>query len=438
MFKTMRRKLTLLYAGIFFCLLAAFAAITVTGATWLVLNELKQEVRLLAHEEAEEQMAIYRIKGVFVDGEAESDHNPEGLFYYVLDNNDIIVSASTPPRLRPIVMETIQSWQEPLGTTKLVRRNFEDGEIALLLLAAEPIFDETSKFGTVYFGKDITSHYTLFLWILAGLAAILLMFLLLAMGAGYLLSRRAMTPIVQSFARQREFTADASHELRTPLSIILASADVIQGDKETTLSPFSRQVLDDMREEVRKMAKLVSDLLTLARADSSAIVLQKTKFDLNPVAVQVIRTLKPLAQDKRLHLRMTSPAALFITADEARIRQLLFILIDNAVKYTPPEGNISLALDLDEVRRGVHITVTDTGIGIALEEQQKIFDRFYRSDKVRSRDLGGTGLGLAIAAWIVSAHDGTISVASTLGYGTTFTVFLPEDTQFLKQLSKNS
>jgi len=425
MFKATRRKLTMLYAGLFFCLLVAFAAIIVTGSTWLFLNELKQEIHLLAHEEVEEQIAVYRIKGVFIDSEEENEHSPEGLFYCVSDNNGTIVSANTPSRLQPPVMEAIRQWQEPAGATKVIKTSMEDRQTVFFLLTAEPILDEPNRLGTVYFGKDVTSYYILFCRILIGLVATLLLFLLLALGVGHLLSGRAMTPIVQSFARQREFTADASHELRTPLSIILASADVIQGDKGTTLSPFAQQVLDDMREEIRKMTKLVSDLLTMARGDGGTITLQKTAFDLHPVAEQVIRTLEPLVQDKGLYLSLATPASLFITADEARIRQLLFILLDNAVKYTPSGGTISLTLETDELRGGFRIITADTGIGIPPEEQTRIFDRFYRSDKARSRDLGGTGLGLAIAAQIVSLHNGTISVASTLGKGATFTVFLP-------------
>lgn len=425
MFKATRRKLTMLYAGLFFGLLLAFAAIIVTGSTWLFLNELKQEIRLLAHEEVEEQIAIYRIKGVFIDSE-ESDHNSEGLFYYVSDNGGTIVSANTPSRLQPLVLEAVRQWREPAGAAKVIKTSTEDGQTVFFLLTAEPVRDETNQLGTVYFGKEITSYYSLFCRILVGLAATLLLFLLLAVGVGHLLSGRAMTPIERSFVRQREFTADASHELRTPLSIILASADVIQGDKRTTLSPFAQQVLDDMREEIRKMAKLVSDLLIMARGDGGVNVLQRTTFDLRPVAEQIIRTLEPLARDKGLYLNLATPDSLFITADEARIRQLLFILIDNAVKYTPTGGNISLTIEADELRGGICLIAADTGIGIALEEQKKIFGRFYRSDKARSRDLGGTGLGLAIAAQIVSLHNGTISVASTLGKGASFTVFLPQ------------
>ncbi len=425
MFKATRRKLTLLYASLFFCLLLAFAAIVLMSSTWLILNELKQEVRLLAHEEAEEQQAVYTMKGVFIGNEEESEFEAEGSFYYVMDRNGVNVSASVPLRLQPAVMEAAQSWQEPAGTTKLIKTHLEKGQTVLFLLSSEPITDEAGLLATVYFGKDITSYYVLFCNSIIGLAFTLLLFLLLALGVGYLLAGRAMTPIMQSFARQREFTADASHELRTPLSIILASTDVLQGDKGTVLSPFAQQVLEDMKDEVRKMTKLVNDLLTLARADSGVIVLQKMSFDLIPAAAQVIRMIEPLAKAKGLQLTMTSPSSLFVTADESRIRQMIFILLDNAVKYTPVAGDVKLIIEMDEIRQGVHISVTDTGIGIALEEQQKIFNRFYRSDKARSRELGGSGLGLAIAAQIVTAHKGTIRVISSPGQGAVFTVFLP-------------
>lgn len=426
MFKNIRRKLTLLYAGLFFCLLLAFAAVTVTGATWSVLYELKQEVHLLAHEEAEEQLAVLRAKGVFADSD-EDEHNPEGLFYYIVNANGAIVANATPPRLQSRVLEEIQNWHEEPTVAILKKVTLgADKKPTLFLLTAEPIMDETTTFGTVYFGKDITPYYRLFCWIIAALFVILLLFLLLAIVVGYVLAGRAMIPIVQSFTRQREFTADASHELRTPLSILMASADAIQSDDQTRLSSFSSQVLDDMREEIRKMTKLVSNLLTLARADSGVTELQLERFDLQQAASTVIRTLQPLVQEKGLHLHFDAPMELLITADRERIQQLLFILLDNAVKYTPSGGEIRLTLTQNPPHGSIKITVADTGLGIAKEEQAKIFERFYRSDKARSRALGGTGLGLSIAAWIAASHGGSIAIESELGHGAAFIVTLPK------------
>ncbi|MBP1765341.1 MAG: integral rane sensor signal transduction histidine kinase [Firmicutes bacterium] len=425
MFKKTRRKLTLLYTGLFFCLLLVFTTIVVTASSWLFLSQLKQEVQLLAHEEMEEQKAVYRIKDAFIEDEDQNDYLTAGLFHCVVDNDGNIMLDGMPEKLRQPVLEAIHHWREPAETTILIKSGLEKDETVFFLLTAEPIVDEAKSLGIVYFGKDITSYYVLYRWILIGLAVTLVLFLFLALGIGYLLAGRAMIPVVQSFIRQREFTADASHELRTPISILLASTDVIRSDKGTTLSPLAHQVLEDMREEIRKMAKLISDLLIIARGDNDALVVQRTGFDLRLVAEQVIRTLEPLAQDKRLNLCLISPSSFCIEADEVRISQLLFILLDNAVKYTPAGGNVSLTLEKDEVRRGIRIIVADNGIGIAPEEQQKIFDRFYRSDKARSRDLGGAGLGLAIATQIVSSHNGEVSVDSKVGKGTVFTVFLP-------------
>ena len=426
MFKTIRRKLTLLYAGLFFCLLLAFAAVTVAGATWSVLYELKQEVHLLAHEEAEEQLAVHRAKGVFADSD-EDEYNPEGLFYYIVNADGAIVASATPQYLQPHVLAEIQNWREEPSVTILKQISLETQQTpTLFLLTAEPIMDEALPLGTVYFGKDITAYYHLFRWILAALFIVLLFFLLLAIGAGYVLAGRAMIPIIRSFTRQQEFTADASHELRTPLSILMASADAIQTDKGTQLSTFSAQVLDDMREEIRKMTKLVSNLLTLARADSGITELQPAPFDLAQAAATVIRTLQPVVQEKGLRMTMNAPERLMINADRERIQQLLFILLDNAVKYTPSGGEIFLTLAQDYLHAPIQITVADNGIGIAKDDQAKIFERFYRSDKARSRELGGTGLGLSIAAWIAASHGGSIAIKSELGHGATFIVTLPE------------
>lgn len=425
MFKKIRRKLTLLYAALFFGLLLAFTTITVSGATWAVLYELKQEVRLLSHEEAEEQAAVYKVKGVFADSDDEDD-TPEGLFYYILNADGTIVANATPTKLQPAVLAQVRNWQEASETTILKKiTTTTDREPLVFLLTAEPIMNDTMHIGTVFFGRDITVYYHLFRWILAALLLLLLLFLLLAVWAGYLLAGRAMVPIAQSFARQREFTADASHELRTPLSILMASTDAIQTDKENTLSSFSVQVLDDMREEIRKMGKLVGNLLTLARADSGKTELQKETFDLAAAVNAAVRTLQPIAQEKGLPLTVKTPPTLIVYADKERLQQLLFILVDNAVKYTPT-GEITLTLHQDATTKTISIEVSDTGIGIAPEEHAKIFDRFYRSDKIRSRELGGTGLGLAIAAWIVQAHDGSITVDSRPEAGTTFTVRLPQ------------
>ena len=253
-------------------------------------------------------------------------------------------------------------------------------------------------------------------WALAILGALAL---ICAAGVGYVLSGGAMKPVREAYEKQRQFAADASHELRTPLAVVLASADLLRSDPSIT-SPFLKQVIEDVRDEVKKMTKLVGDLLTVARTDGRANQLKPVRMDLVAAAQQTVRIMRPFAEKKDIVIDEQLPKSAEIYADEQKIRQIILILVDNAVKYTPEHGRISVAIR--EERGGVQLSVADTGIGIAPADQERIFDRFYRVDKARSRRMGGNGLGLAIAREIVEAHGGTITVESTPGKGTTFRV----------------
>ena len=178
-----------------------------------------------------------------------------------------------------------------------------------------------------------------------------------------------------------------------------------------------------MRDEVKKMTKLVGDLLTVARTDGKANQLKPVRMDLVAAAQQTVRIMRPFAEKKDIVIEEKLPKSVEIYADEQKIRQLILILVDNAVKYTPEQGHVSVCI-LPEEKGTVTLSVTDSGIGIAPEDQERIFDRFYRVDKARSRRMGGNGLGLAIAREIIAVHDGDISVESALGQGTTFRVRL--------------
>jgi signal transduction histidine kinase len=178
-----------------------------------------------------------------------------------------------------------------------------------------------------------------------------------------------------------------------------------------------------MKDEVGRMSKLVGDLLTLARADSGTLELNRESFDLRMVADQVARTLQPIVAKKEQTFTLTGDEMIPVFADRERITQLLYILLDNAMKYTPEKGGISLGIEASG--KGIQIIVKDNGVGMTPQQAERIFDRFYRVDKGRSREMGGTGLGLSIANWIVTAHGGTIQVQSNVGKGSTFTIALP-------------
>lgn len=238
------------------------------------------------------------------------------------------------------------------------------------------------------------------------------------------MSERAMIPISSAFKRQREFVGDASHELRTPLSVLLSSIDAMEMTIELEKGGMIAKLLTNMRQEVKRMTHLVTDLLTLARSDSNTIELRTEVFDYRPLAEKALESVQPLAAAKQIKLGLSSPSSLQVAADHERLSQLLYILLDNAIKYTQSGGEVKLGLS----KKGneLYIVVQDTGIGIKKEDLGKIFERFYRADKSRSRQAGGHGLGLSIAKWIIDTHKGTIKVTSAVGKGSTFEVRVPD------------
>ena len=296
-----------------------------------------------------------------------------------------------------------------------------------LMAAGRSLYMKNNLIGTLYIGRDVSFQLRLFRWSLIALLGLGLLFFLLAVYFSYIMSKRAMIPIIHSYNRQREFVADASHELRTPLSVILSSIDTLQMEERLEKDAFAQRVLGNMKSEVKRMTKLAGDLLTLARSDSGTLLLQSEPLDMRIHAQQMLLTLQPLAREKRIELQLEAPETLPIRGDADRLEQLLVLLVDNAIKYTPEGGYVLVALSVETVKAVsmLKIIVQDTGIGIPSEEHQRIFTRFYRKEKSRSRQLGGHGLGLAIAKWIVDAHQGTIQVRSSVGEGSTFTVRIP-------------
>jgi len=272
---------------------------------------------------------------------------------------------------------------------------------------------------TVFVGKDVTAMYNGMEKATSALAVLGVIALTFAAGIGYVLSGGAMKPVREAYERQRQFAADASHELRTPLAVVLASADLLRSDTSIT-SPFLKQVIEDVRDEVKKMTKLVGDLLTVARTDGKANQLKISHMDIVSAARQTVRIMRPFAEKKDIVIEEVLPKKLEIYADEQKIRQLILILVDNAVKYTQEHGKIKVSLMAEKGE--IHLTVADNGIGIEPEHRERIFDRFYRVDKARTRQKGGFGLGLSLAKQIVDALRGTISVKDNKPRGTIFEV----------------
>jgi two-component system, OmpR family, sensor kinase len=229
----------------------------------------------------------------------------------------------------------------------------------------------------------------------------------------------------KSFEQQRRFVADASHELRTPVAIL-------QGETEVTLSRPNRspeeyrETLAILRGESQRLAHIIEDLFTLTRADAGQYPLKPREVYLDELAADLLRRTRSLAISKGITLTSSIQPELPSQADEDLLRRMLLNLLDNGIKYTPAGGTVHV--DCHRDGNTYVLRVSDTGPGIPAKLQPRIFERFFRADKARSRaegDTGGAGLGLSIARWIAEAHEGRLELTRSDASGTTFTAFLP-------------
>ncbi|MGA7915191.1 MAG: ATP-binding protein, partial [Candidatus Acidiferrales bacterium] len=228
----------------------------------------------------------------------------------------------------------------------------------------------------------------------------------------------------QTFERQRRFISDASHELRTPISILRGEAEVALSQPERSSEEY-RESLAVLQQEALRLANIVEDLFTLTRADAGEYRLTCSDFYLDELAADCVRATRALAQAKNIVLAAEAPREMPVRADEELLRRMILNLLDNAIKYTPEGGNVSVTCSL--APHGYELSVTDTGAGIPADMQSRIFERFFRVDPARSRSGrdGGAGLGLSIARWIAEAHQGRIDLVRSGAAGSVFKVYIP-------------
>jgi heavy metal sensor kinase len=225
-----------------------------------------------------------------------------------------------------------------------------------------------------------------------------------------------------AFRRVTEFTADASHELRTPIALVRTTAELALRKRRT--EGDYRGALEEILNEAERTTGLIENLLTLARADAGKAQMERSPLDAASLLLEAGEQARKLAAQKEIsftHYPLDPGPQ--ILGDAGALRRLLLIVLDNAVKYTPPGGSVTLAGRTEGHR--LHVEVRDSGLGIAAADLPHIFERFYRADKSRSRDSGGAGLGLSLAKWIAGAHGGEIFVESALGKGSVFRLVFP-------------
>ena len=386
---------------------------------WAMFSEQAQELY-----DAVDSIAEFHERDRYSDPESQGFVNySDRLFFYIFDEDERLLDFSRASyKYEYFILEHIRAWDSKQGEVQVFSRPNEGGRMTSIMITARTV--NAGGIGrTIFVGKDVTTVYSGLQKLTYALLLVAVLAVMISMGVSYWMAGRAMLPLKEAYERQKQFAADASHELRTPLAVVMASADLLLSDPSIK-EPFLRGIIEDVKSEIKKMSKLVGDLLIVTRSDNNALKMQWKTFNLGELLSQNVRLMRPLALKKNIVLEAENISNVEITADEQKIKQLVLILVDNAIKYTPDGGKVVLRFN-EQLGNMVGFSVMDTGIGIAQEDIGKIFERFYRVDKSRSREMGGNGLGLSIAYEFVKMHNGKINVESVVDQGTKFTVELP-------------
>jgi heavy metal sensor kinase len=233
---------------------------------------------------------------------------------------------------------------------------------------------------------------------------------------------RAFARIEEAFGKTKRFTSDASHELRTPLTALRIVGEGALRDRLD--AEGCRDAIASMLEECDRLTRLVDGLLLLSREDAEAYRARFARFDLAELAQEVVGVLRVLAEERDQRIETSLEPGILVHGERTSLRQAVFNLVDNAIKYTPDGGRIRVGVSWSP-EHGASIEVADSGPGIAVEHRERIFERFYRIEEDRNRATGGTGLGLSIARWAAQLHGGRIDLATEEGRGSTFAVRIP-------------
>lgn len=419
MFDKLKKRLTLIYTGIFSLIMVFVVAVTVVIGCISVLRTEKDMLIADIYDEWREWIGSGELP---VDPALVKKGEMMSLMYDA--DGNIIIDQMTDSPYAAALTAIRASWPEPENETELLYFRDKNGTLHFFLAGGCTFWENGQIQARLYTFLNLKDYYDMavdgmyFLFLLCAVC------IMLAAGGGYYMAAKNIKPLEILFAREHEFAADASHELRTPLTVLSLGVESLQNDDESKLSGFAQEVLRDMQHETKYMSRLIEALLTLARGDEENTPLARTKVDLTEVAVKVCNKMRPLAAKKGLGLEYAAGDApqVFILGDKNKMEQLLIIFIDNAIKYSE-SGTITVTVDADSMH--AVIKVMDEGIGISESDAQKIFERFYRVDKARSRAAGGFGLGLNIARIIVVRHGGTVSVKPRSPHGSIFTVRLP-------------
>ncbi|MGQ7889319.1 sensor histidine kinase [Paenibacillus sp. WC2504] len=430
MFERTRKQLT-----IFFGSILGVVIILITAFFYLLLQKTLQHNEIQKLDDLKNKMAQqweHRIEEQAKGIRPMDRKNVEWIFL-LSDELIVWVSPDQKTQISPshytAMSNQLLNWSQRYEMKRENGERFymDESEKKQTFLVSSQILNDAG--GVYWMAIDISSNEALLRTIRLILMLSTVVLLSIAIWLAYFFAGKAMVPIKKSYARQVEFTTNASHELRTPLSVIHSSVELLEECKDT-LPEFEQHILDSLQDEVKRMIRLVESLLTLARSDSKSLPIKMDKVNLVQVSHHMYQAIQPLALAKGIILKLDAPVIehelTFIHGNLDQIKQLVYILLDNAIKYTPPGGQVTITFLTSQDGRPT-LQIADTGIGIPKEELARIFERFYRVDKARSRELGGAGLGLSIAADILNSHSAYIHVTSEEGKGSLFEIeFQPE------------
>nr|WP_142331471.1 HAMP domain-containing sensor histidine kinase [Bacillus thuringiensis] len=408
MFQKTRIRLTIVNSLVFILLIGILGSIIYSYTYKRIYNEVDQSIKMMAQYREKLDVKIPSRKRM------ENIQIGDPRVTRITWNGKIVKIEGDNRKFRSIFEENLEKFSpEKIGELQDIKvqgryfRAFslqKDGEIVQIV-------------------RDITAEEgmlnTLFLILIIGCS----IGSLCAIGIGFFLAGRALVPIQNSWEKQQQFVSDASHELRTPLAVIQSKTDVLFQSPSATIEEKAMDI-STISKECRRLSKLVSNLLLLARSDSNQIEMDKKTFELDKLLEEIVAPYKEIAsyQEKEMILKVERDVSFM--ADRERIHQMMVILLDNAMKYTNEGGHIQI--DCTQTSSSIRIQVKDDGIGVKEEDIPKLFDRFYQGDRARSTSEGA-GLGLSIANWIVEKHYGKISVESKWGDGTCFEVIFPKN-----------
>src|SRR3989475_6513537 len=422
MFSAARWRLTLVFTGVLVVVLVACGVVVYLTTRSVMYDRVDHDLE----DRARSDLPLFQGGP---HGEPDrgppgsvSEFVPGGYFYAISDTDGQILKGSAYLDTQALASSTTLVKAMDTGDTFADTKSSK-GEPQRIYAFAVTV---NGTPGVVQIGRSSEPEEAALSQLRIVLLAVLAVSIVPAVGGGYLLSGRALRPIKTAMDSQRTFIADASHELRTPVAVVRTNAELLKRHlgPDTGHTAASDQVaLDDILSESDRLGRMVDQMLTLAEADAGQRTVLTAEVSLNELVDQVTRSMRSLAEAREISLNAQLNSDISLGGDPSRLRELLTVLLDNAVKYTDAGGRVDVSVR-KEHKKAI-ITVSDNGPGIPFEALPHVFDRFYRVDKARSRESGGTGLGLAIARHIVEAHTGTIDFESKIREGTLVTVALP-------------